>query len=103
MAALVAVTAVAGGRLPVAEAVKVDTTEAEIAAGISVEEAATVAGEGRSAAAAIVVALDGKATSAFPDIESNMHESYSTTLSDWARRSGNAAIYVQAEQSQGIC
>ena len=40
MAALVAVTAVAGGRLPVAEAVKVDTAEAEIAAGISVEEAA---------------------------------------------------------------
>jgi uncharacterized Ntn-hydrolase superfamily protein len=69
VAALIAVTRAAPGRLPVAAVVKADITEAVTAAMFAVEVAAAAAGvdRGRFAAAAIVVVLDGKATSAFPD------------------------------------
>jgi hypothetical protein len=68
--ALVAADAAALRRLPVAVVVKADVTEAP-AATFAVEGAAAVAaGVGRLAAGvvvAIVVLVDGKATSGFPD------------------------------------
>jgi hypothetical protein len=64
--ALVAAAEVAPGALPVAVVVKADITEAATAATFA-GEIAVAAGVGRFAAAAIVVVLDGKATSAFPD------------------------------------
>jgi hypothetical protein len=60
-----AAAAITTGRPLVAVVVKSDITE-EATAAIFVVEVA-VAGVGRSAAAAIVTVLDGKATSAFPD------------------------------------
>jgi hypothetical protein len=65
--ALEVAAAVAVRRLPVAEVVLSDTTEAAIAATSAVEVVAAAVGVVRLAAAAIVVVLDGKATSAFPD------------------------------------
>ncbi len=64
---LAAAAAEAVGRLPGAVVDKVDITEAATAATFAGEIAVAVAGVGRFAAAAIVVVLDGKATSAFPD------------------------------------
>jgi hypothetical protein len=66
VAVLVAAGFAAVGRLPVAVVVKVGTIKAATAATLAVEVAAVVAGVGRFIAA-IVVDLDGKATSAFPD------------------------------------
>jgi hypothetical protein len=57
VAALVAVARAAIARLPVAVVVNADITEAATAAAFAVEVAAAVAGVGRIAAAAIVVAL----------------------------------------------
>jgi hypothetical protein len=66
----VAVAALTVWSLPAVVVFKADNTEAATVASFAVEEAAAVAvasvGEGRLAAAAIVVALARKATSAFP-------------------------------------
>jgi hypothetical protein len=64
---LVTVATAALGRLPVVVVAKADITEAATAATFAVEVAVAAAGVERFAAATIVVALDGKATSAFPD------------------------------------
>jgi hypothetical protein len=71
MAALVAAAAATGVRLLAAVVIKADITEAAMAT-FAVEVAAVAAvpvGVGRSVAAAIVVILDGKATSAFALVE----------------------------------
>jgi hypothetical protein len=69
MTARVEIAAAAGRRLPVAGLRTADIAEATIAATFIEEAAAVIAGVERFAATgtAIVVVLDGKATSAFPD------------------------------------
>jgi hypothetical protein len=79
MAACVAVAAVAAGRLAVALVVKAEVAEAK-------------AGEGKFATASIVVLLDGKATSAFPD--KNIQNIFALARVDRRARPSNLARYA---------